>query len=72
MRDGTGAVLAEFLPPTTARRIRHAHCHCIANDMGSSLFRDRLGFELFLVRAPAGEAFISGDQPLDTARHQRR
>ena len=64
MRDRIEDVLSEFVSPDTAQRIRHLYCHCIATNIGGSLYVDRKKFELVFVDTPRKRGLITGDQPL--------
>ena len=64
MRDRTEDALTEFVSPDTAQRIRHLLCHCVATNLGASLYVDRQKFELVFVETPRKRGLITGDQPL--------
>ena len=64
MRDGIEGGLREMFGRATARRIRNVYCHCIANNLGGSLYVDRHNFELVFVEPPPGRGLVTGDQPL--------
>ena len=64
MRDRVGKGLAEFLPAGTAARIRHVYCHCIAENLGASLYADRERFELLFVECAPDHRLVTGDQPV--------
>ena len=52
------------MSPAAAARIRHLYCHCLATNLGASLYSDRKDFELLFVDAPADDRLITGDQPM--------
>lgn len=64
MRNAIQRVLNEIMPPDTAERIRHVYCHCIATNLGASLYVDRKKFELLFVECPTERGLITGDQPV--------
>ena len=64
IRDRVEGVLAEIMSPPQAARIRHLYCHCLATNMGASLYGDREDLELLFVDAPADERLITGDHPM--------
>ena len=68
-RDRIEAVLTEIMSPASAERIRHVYCHCIATNLGASLYVDRQEFELLFFDAPADQGLITGDQPLVNMLH---
>ena len=64
LRDSIQNGLSEFIPQDVAQRIRNVYCHCIASNLGASLYRDRSTFELIFVHASSPTEFITGDQPI--------
>ena len=64
MRNAIQKVLNEIMPPDTAKRIRHVYCHCIATNLGASLYSDREKFELLYLQCPPEQTLITGDQPV--------
>ena len=64
IRDTMANELRTLVPADTAERIRHVFCHCIATNVGASLYRDRDDFELLFLRSPAPQCLITGDQPV--------
>ena len=53
-----------LLPAENAQRIQNLICHCVATNIGGSLYCDRHGFEIIFLDCPAGSEFITGDQPV--------
>ena len=64
MRDRLEGGLRTMFGRPVARRIRNVYCHCIANNLGGSLYVDRHNFELVFVEPPPGRGLVTGDQPL--------
>lgn len=64
MRDRIESGLRTTFGRGTARRIRNVYCHCIANNLGGSLYVDRHNFELVFVEPLPGQGLVTGDQPL--------
>ena len=64
MRDTMANGLRTLVPADTAERIHHVFCHCIATNVGASLYCDRDDFELLFLRSPAPQCLITGDQPV--------
>ena len=53
-----------LLPAENAQRIQNLICHCVATNIGGSLYCDRHGFEIIFLDCPAGSEFITGGQPV--------
>lgn len=64
IRDAMSNGLRALVPADTAERIRHVFCHCIATNVGASLYGDRHHFELLFLRSPTPQGLITGDQPV--------
>ena len=64
MRDGIVEDLQSILPAENLQRIRNVICHCLAINVGGSLYVERRGWEIIFLDCPAGSEFITGDQPL--------
>ena len=64
IRDAMSNGLRTLVPADTAERIRHVFCHCIATNVGASLYGDRDNFELLFLRSPPPQGLITGDQPV--------
>ena len=64
IRDIIANGLRTLVPADTAERIRHVYCHCIATNVGATLYRDRHDFELLFLRSPTAQGLITGDQPV--------
>ena len=63
-RDTIASGLRALVPDDTAERICHVYCHCIATNVGATLYRDRADFELLFLRSPTPLGLITGDQPV--------
>ena len=44
--------------------LKHILCHCVADNIGSSLFVDRIKFEIIFLQCESNIEFITGDQPI--------
>ena len=64
IRDTVEKGLRAVVPADSAERVRHVFCHCIATNVGWTLYRDRADFELLFLRSPTPECLVTGDQPV--------
>ena len=44
--------------------LKHLVCHCVAENIGASLFVDRSKFQVVFLRTGSKDEFITGDQPI--------
>ena len=64
VRDTVEKGLRAIVSADSAERVRHVFCHCVATNVGWTLYRDRADFELLFLRSPTPESLVTGDQPV--------
>lgn len=64
MRDQIALAVTDMVRPERARRVANFICHFAAINVAGTLYRDRREFEIIYLKAPEGQKFISGDQPV--------
>ena len=64
MRDQVATALHDLVQSKRARKVANFFCYFAAINVAGTLFRDRQEFEIIYLKAPVGQKFISGDQPV--------
>ena len=64
IRESVGKILSNSFPNRDCSHLQNLLCHCFANNMGVSLFRDRNEFDIVFLDNTTDLGFITGDQPI--------
>ena len=64
LRERIGEELRDSLLGRDFGHLKHLVCHCVAENLGASLFVARSEFEILFLRSGSNYEFITGDQPI--------